>query len=92
MKEAQFVVKHAVGLHARPAARFVKLAKQFDSEISVRNITRDGESVNAKSLVKVIKIAAAQHQEIRISVDGADEEKALAAIADFLENVPEEEQ
>tara|TARA_B100000614_G_scaffold184861_1_gene165406 strand:- start:743 stop:1021 length:279 start_codon:yes stop_codon:yes gene_type:complete len=92
MKTQTFTVKHAVGLHARPAAKFVKLAKGFESTISVRNISRGGDTVDAKSLVKVIKIAAAQHQEIEITVDGSDEETAFAALEEFLTQVPEEEQ
>ena len=92
MTERSFTIKHAVGLHARPAARFVKLAKSFTSNISVRNVTRDGAVVDAKSLVKVIKIAAAQHQEVEITVDGDDEADAMTAIAAFLEDVPEAEQ
>lgn len=91
MNRRTFTVLHAVGLHARPAARFAKLAKRFSSAISIRNVTRDGETVDAKSLVKVIKIAAAQHQEVEITVDGTDEEDALSAIAAFLTEVPEEE-
>ena len=91
MKRATASVQHAVGLHARPAARFVKRAKGYESAITVRNITRDGEPVDAKSLVKVIKIAAAQHQEVEIVTDGPDEEEALAGLLDFLSDVDEEE-
>lgn len=92
MKHGTFTVRHAVGLHARPAAKFVKLAKSFESKISVRNITREGDTVDAKSLVKVIKIAAAQHQDVEITCDGPDEDDAFAAIAAYLTDVPEEEQ
>ncbi|MCG8479232.1 MAG: HPr family phosphocarrier protein [Spirochaetales bacterium] len=91
MKRARATVQHAVGLHARPAARFVKRAKEYESAITVRNITRDGETVDAKSLVKVIKIAAAQRQEVEIVADGPDEEEALAALLIFLDDVSEEE-
>ena len=91
MKTARFTVKFAVGLHARPAGKFVKLTKGFGSEIAVRNITRGSEPVDAKSLVKVIKIAAAQHHEIELTIEGEDEEPALAAITAFLEEVPEAE-
>ena len=91
MRRATATVRHAVGLHARPAARFVKRAKEYESAITVRNITRDGEAVDAKSLVKVIKIAAAQHQEIELAVEGSDEEEALAGLLDFLADVSEEE-
>lgn len=91
MKTGRFTVKHAVGLHARPAGKFVKLAKSFESEILISNLTRNSEQVNAKSLVKVIKIAAAQNHEIELSASGPDEEEALAALTSFLEEVPEED-
>lgn len=92
MKTQTYTIKHAVGLHARPAGKFVKLAKSFESDVQVRNITRDSDAVNAKSLVKVIKIAAAQSHEIELSIEGPDEEDALAALTSFLEEVPEEDQ
>jgi phosphotransferase system HPr (HPr) family protein len=92
MIEETFSVKHGVGLHARPAARFVKLAKSFESSIRVTNTTRGGEDVDAKSLIKVIKMAAAQNHEVHLSADGPDEKEAMQALADFLTNVPEEEQ
>ncbi len=92
MKRATAAVQHAVGLHARPAARFVKRAKGYESTITIRNLTRDGETVDAKSLVKVIKIAAAQHQEVEIVVEGPDEDEALAGLLDFLGDVAEDEQ
>ena len=91
MRRAAASVQHAVGLHARPAARFVKRAKEYESTITVRNVTRDGEAVDAKSLVKVIKIAAAQHQEVELVVEGPDEEEALAGLLAFLADVSEEE-
>jgi phosphotransferase system HPr (HPr) family protein len=91
MRQQTFTIQHAVGLHARPAARFVKLAKTYESKITVRNVTRNGDAVDAKSLVRVIKIAAAQHQEVEVIVDGPDEETAFDGLAAFLSNVPEEE-
>jgi phosphocarrier protein FPr len=92
MIQKTFTIKHGVGLHARPAAKFVKLAKGFESSIRVRNLTRDGDEVDAKSLVKVIKIAAAQNHDVLLSADGPDEQKAMDSLTDFLTNVPEEEQ
>jgi phosphotransferase system HPr (HPr) family protein len=92
MKQATFTIKHGVGLHARPAAKFVKLVKEFSATVTIRNISRDGETVDAKSLVKVIKIAAAQHQEVEVTADGEDEDAAMAAITTYLTDVPTEEQ
>ena len=91
MTKRTFTVRHAVGLHARPAAKFVKIAKGFDSVIFARNVTRKGEMVDAKSLVKVIKIAVAQHQEVEVSADGQDEQEAVEALTIFFRDVPEGE-
>lgn len=91
MTSGTFTIAHAVGLHARPAAKFVKLCKGFESAVTLRNVSRSGETVDAKSLVKVIKAAAAQGQEIEVTADGADEAAAMEAIAVFLTEVPEDE-
>ena len=91
MKRTTLTIRHAVGLHARPAARFVKCAKEYTSTVTVRNITRDGEAVDAKSLVKVIKIAAAQEHEVELVIEGADEEAAYERLVTFLNDVPEDE-
>ena len=92
MKEFDATIKHAVGLHARPAARFVKIAKGFESTIRITNNSRGSDEVDAKSLVKVIKIAAAQNHEVHIRAEGSDEEEAAKALEEFLTQVPEEEQ
>lgn len=92
MKELTAEVVHQVGLHARPAARFVKTAKGFESDIQIQNVSRDSAPVNAKSLAKVVKIAAAQHHSVHITADGPDEEAAIEALQDFLTNVSEDEQ
>ena len=84
MISSRHKVLFAVGLHARPAGKFVKLAKSFASEIRIRNLTRDGEEVDAKSLVKVMKIACAQDHEIELSFDGPDETDAQKSLTEFM--------
>jgi len=91
MIQQKYTIKYEVGLHARPAGKFVKLAKGFESSIRIKNLTRAGEEVDAKSLVKVIKIACALDHEVEITFDGADEQAARNAITDFLENPQEDE-
>ncbi len=92
MQKLEAEVIYPVGLHARPAARFVKVAKGFSSEIRVRNLTRDGEFVNAKSLARVVKIAVAQHQKVSITAEGEDEDAAIRALEEFLSNTAENQQ
>lgn len=86
MKEATVVVTHEVGLHARPAATFVKTAKEFDSAITVTNVTRGADPADAKSLVQIFKAAVAKDHEIKIAADGADEAEALAALVGLIES------
>ncbi len=86
MKEATVVVTHEVGLHARPAATFVKTAKEFDAAINVTNVTRGTDPADAKSLVQIFKAAVAKDHEIKISADGSDEAEAVAALVGLIES------
>ena len=86
MQEATIVITHEVGLHARPAATFVKTAKGFDSSITVTNLTRGSDPADAKSLVQIFKAAVAKDHEIRITTDGSDETEALAALVGLIES------
>ena len=86
MQEATIVVTNEVGLHARPAATFVKTAKGFDSSIAVINLTRGSDPADAKSLVQIFKAAVAKDHEIKITTQGADENEALAALLGLIES------
>jgi len=86
MIEATVKVTHEVGLHARPAATFVKTAKGFASEITIANLTRGSEPVDAKSLVKIFKSAVGSGHEIRLTADGLDERVALDALVGLIES------
>lgn len=84
MIREEYTIHFEVGLHARPAGRFVKLAKEFESAIRIRNLTRGGKEVDAKSLVNVMKIACARDHTVNIQFNGADEQAARDAIRAFL--------
>ena len=86
MRDTTLVITHEVGLHARPAAAFVKKAGEFDSEITIQNLTRGGDAVNAKSVVSVFKAAVAQNHEIRLVADGDDENEAVEALVALIES------
>lgn len=91
MQTSEFIITNPVGLHARPAALFVKLANQFSAEISIKNLTAESEWVNAKSILSLLTAGVAQGHRIAIRIVGADETEALAALArliqsDFVEN------
>ena len=77
MKQLDLVIQNPTGLHARPAKIFVKLAKQFKSDIRVQH----GEKkANAKSLISMLTLGVESMSTIRIMVDGADEDEALTAL------------
>ncbi|MGQ0600473.1 MAG: HPr family phosphocarrier protein [Anaerolineales bacterium] len=79
-------VTHAVGLHARPAAKFVQTAARFQAKIEIANLARGNASVNAKSVLKVLTLAVQQGQQIRLQADGPDAEAALAALRELVES------
>ena len=72
-----------LGLHARAAAKFVTQASLFDSEIHLK---RNGQSVNGKSIMGVMMLAAAKGSEIELIVDGSDEIQAMQSLLELIEN------
>ena len=73
-------IVNALGLHARAAARFVKLAGGFHSHIKVTHRTR---TVDGKSILGLLLLAAARGSTITVAADGPDEVGALDALADL---------
>ena len=86
MKKTELTVANKVGLHARPAALFVKTASQFGSDIKVRNATSGGEFVNAKSILKILSLGVSQNHQIEVTAEGTDEDEAVAAITELVES------
>ncbi len=74
-REARIV--NPLGMHARPAAEFVKVANRFKSKVDVK---RDALNVNGKSIMGVMMLAAEQGSSLLIRVEGADAEEAMAAL------------
>jgi phosphocarrier protein HPr len=74
MPERNVVVTHEVGLHARPAAQFVKTATGFKSDIRVQH---KDKSANAKSILEVLTLDAGKDAALTISAEGPDAEEAL---------------
>ena len=79
-------VDHPVGLHARPAAEFVKKASKFNSDIQVQNITSEGDPVNAKSILSVLTLGVNQGHEIKIDAEGTDASEALKSLSDLVDS------
>ncbi len=81
MVEKETTVGPEAGLHARPAAQFVKTAKGFSSEITV---IKGEKEANAKSPLKVMTLAAKKGDEITIRADGEDAEEAVDALVELI--------
>ncbi len=74
-------IKNKLGLHARPAAMFVRLASKFPCEIHVE---KDGERVNGKSLMGLLMLAAGQGSRLKIYAEGSRAEEALNALEELI--------
>jgi phosphocarrier protein len=83
MVEKKLVVKNKLGLHARPAAMLVKTAAKFKSDV---HLAREGQVINGKSIMGVMMLAANLGSELTLSVNGADENEALAALVNLFES------
>ena len=81
MIEREIEIVNRLGLHARAAAKLVHTAGGFQSRVTV---AKDGEEVDAKSILGVLLLAASQGTRVVIRSDGADEEQALQAVADLI--------
>jgi phosphocarrier protein HPr len=79
--EREATIVNPLGLHARPAAQFVRLASSFASDILV---SKDGLDVNGKSIMGVMMLAAECGSAIRIRVSGDDAERALDALCTLV--------
>lgn len=76
-------IVNQLGLHARAATRLVNCASDFASEIMVK---RGARSVNGKSIMGILTLAAATGTELTIEANGTDEEQALAAVIRLINN------
>jgi len=81
-------IKNAQGLHARPASVFVKIANKFEAEVTVK---KGGESVNGKSIMGLMTLAANQGSTLEIEASGPDADKAMEELERFLTNDTDEE-
>jgi phosphocarrier protein len=80
--EKEFTVNSELGLHARPAGKFVTLAGRFESEISVG---RGDEWVNGCSVLSILSLAAGPGSALRVRARGTDAEQAVRELGELLE-------
>ena len=72
-----------MGMHARPAAAFVKIAQQFKSDIYIE---RNGQTVNGKSILGLLTMACPYNGKLTIRVEGPDMAEAMKALGALIEN------
>ncbi len=78
-----FEVKNKLGLHARPAAKLVSISTQFKSKIFFE---REGEEVNAKSILSILTLGCPQGSKITIRAEGRDARAAVRALGKVIED------
>ena len=81
-------IKNPQGLHARPASVFVKIANKYEAEVTVK---KGGESVNGKSIMGLMTLAANQGSTLELETSGPDADKAMDELEKFLANDTDEE-
>jgi len=83
MRCQKVMLINKLGLHARASAKLVSLASEFDSEITLQ---RNGQQINAKSIMGLMMLAAAKGAEIELCADGKDEKQAVEALSELISN------
>ena len=87
MPSKQLTISNKLGIHARPAAQFVKTASKFESDIRVE---KDGEEVDGKSIMGLMMLAAGHGSVLTIIAEGTDAEDALNSLGTLVEGNFEE--
>ena len=83
MIKKSITIINKLGLHARAAAKFVTTSSGFNSDIEV---SRNARIVNGKSIMGLMMLAAAKDTDITVHINGADEQQALLAIEELINN------
>jgi phosphotransferase system HPr (HPr) family protein len=86
MQKITLMVVNEVGLHARPAAEFVKTASTFKASLQVRNVTRNTPPVDAKSIISLLTLGVEKGHEIELAAEGEDEKTAIETLRDLVDS------
>jgi len=81
--EKEVVIRNRNGLHARPAAMFVKVANRYRAELWVE---KDGERVNGKSIMGLMMLAAGKGSTLKLILEGTDAEKVATELQELIES------
>ncbi|MBU0505632.1 MAG: HPr family phosphocarrier protein [bacterium] len=75
-------ISNKLGLHARAAAKFVRVAQAFQSEVF---LAKDGETVDGKSIMDILLLAAEKGTQITLTVNGSDQNEAFSTLKELIE-------
>lgn len=89
MISKDLTIINKLGLHARAAAKLVALASNYQSEIAIE---KEGKTINGKSIMGVMMLAASQNSVITITITGDDEDNAMHSIENLINNYFDEEE
>ncbi|MFW6093410.1 MAG: HPr family phosphocarrier protein [Pseudomonadota bacterium] len=81
MPQEKLTIVNPLGLHARAASKFVNLAKGFEADV---RLAKDGTEADGKSIMSVMLLAAPMGSEVELTVSGADEAEAFAALKGMI--------
>ena len=83
MRKTTITIINKLGLHARASAKFVSTAARFQSRLDV---TKDAQTINGKSIMAVMMLAANKGSELTLNIDGPDEEAMETALITLINN------
>lgn len=78
-------VSNPTGLHARPAASLATKAASFEAKVEVRNVTKEGDFRDARSMIAIMTAQVACGNDVELRAEGADERAAVDALVAFIE-------
>lgn len=84
-QEDSVVIRHSLGLHARPSIKFTSLAKTFDSDVRIKEGTQS-DWVDAKSIIKVMGLKIPSGKKLNIQADGTDADNAVKSLIELVLN------
>ena len=83
MKTVHLTILNSLGLHARPSAKIANLANRFHADIQLNS---NNKTIDAKSIMQVMMLAARQGTGIAVTANGPDEDDAIAALSELINN------
>jgi phosphocarrier protein HPr len=86
--EKEITIINRLGLHARPAAMFVRIASRYRSEVWV---SKEGEEINGKSIMGLMMLAAGQGSKLTIKCEGPDADKVMEELEELIQKKFNEE-